>query len=532
MNTKRVVKKPKKKNLKNSIIILVLVCLCLSGIGIKQYLKFYEESDITLSSLSKNKYSVSSSSDEASKAAVDILENGGNAVDAAIALAYTLAVVEPYGSGLGGGGCMVVYDPESKDYHFYNYASEAPESGKSRTILVPGFVSGMETILNDLGTKSLDELLQTAIEYCDGFVIDDVLENRINKASGILGEQSIFFANGEWLGEGDTIKQPELKETLQLIVEEGAKAFYEGTIGKQIAENTPLTMKDLTVYETIHTKALVSNYLDYEIVSAPAPFSGATLIQMLKAMEFLGIENVSNGNDYLDILQEATIISHAQRTKNTYDLRFSNKEINEQEYISDDYIANLLDMNLSDIDIEEESEDTTAFTIVDKNGMIVTCTNTLSGFFGVKSSVAGIFMNSTGINFGTGVNAYEAGKRPRTHIAPTILQSEDEVIAVASPGGSRIIKVLVPTLVDICKFKEDPQKAVDKRRVVFKSKNIINYEIGYDTDLIVDVKESSYSAIPVKSRFTFGNISISGFFGNDYYSVSDFRRNGKAYVKN
>lgn len=482
----------------------------------------------------KQGFSISSSCTEASKAGADILEQGGNAVDAAIATAYALSVVEPYGSGLGGGGSMVIYDPDTNAYYFYNYASEAPISGSSSQILVPGFVSGMEALREDFGTMELEALLAPAIDYCDGFEINAEFENRIERASGVLGTDSVFYQNGHWLTEGETLVQPELKTTLQTLIEEGAESFYTGTIAENLVNTTSLTMDDLAAYETIKTSPVISTYRDYEIVSAAAPYSGTTLIQLLKMTEFLDIDSPEeNRENFLEKLEKATLASHADRSKHVYDLRFSNDFIDENDYMTDSYIRELLNLNTDDIEIEEESEDTTGFTIIDKNGMVVACTNTLSHFFGSRVNVGGFYLNNSGVNFGLGVNARECGKRPRTHISPTILKKDGEIIAIASPGGNAIVKVLAEVIMDICRFETDPQKAVDKQRVMFKTGGVIYYETGYDTESLVKVQGSGYRAIPVENHSIFGNVALSGYQeGRGYYAVKDIRRNGNCIIAN
>lgn len=475
-----------------------------------------------------NGYAISSSSTEASEAGAKILESGGNAADAAVAIAYTLAVTEPYGSGLGGGGSMVIYDPITDEYYFYNYASEASSSGFSSQILIPGFVSGMDAVNEDFGTKELEVLLEPAIQYCDGFAINEEFETRIERASGMLEKESAFYVDGHWLKEGDELVQPELKNTLQILSSEGAQSFYSGTIAEMLVENTGMTKEDLEAYETIRTSPVISTYREYEIASAAAPYSGETLIQMLKMTETLDIEEPSDDNEaFLRKLEKATLVSHAERLKHVYDLRFSENGNNQNQRVTDVYVNNLLNLDIGDIEIEEESEDTTGFTVIDSNGMVVSCTNTLSHFWGSKVNVGGFYLNNSGVNFGSGVNVYESGKRPRTHISPTILKSENEIIAIASPGGNAIVKVLSEVVMDICRFRTNPQEAVNKRRLLFVSEGVIYYETGYETDLLADVSGSGYKVIPIENHSIFGNVALSRYrVDSGYDAVKDVRRNG------
>lgn len=531
----------RKRGRKGPVIIVILIVIAAIVAGMF-YVKSQEDGSPSPSvgtqllerTNEKDGYAISSSSKEATLAAEDVLKAGGNAVDAAVALSYTLAVVEPYASGIGGGGCMVVYDPKSDDYYFYNYGSEASTSGYTGNILIPGMVSGMDAVLSDFGTKELAELLQPAISYCDGFQINDALEIRINSSADSLGENSVFFQNGDWLAAGDTVTQPELKATLELIAEEGPEAFYTGKIAKDIAEATGLSQEDLASYETIVTRPVIGDYCGYEIVAAGMPYSGTTLIQMLKMAEVTQMPNPEENNQkYVDFLRNITVLSHADRVKNVYDYEAAGTTADTENMVSDAYIQELLASDVSGIMWEEESEDTTAFTIIDADGMVVSCTNTLSSFFGSKEVVDGFYLNNTGRNFGSDVNAPESGKRPRSHITPAILRSEDEVIAIASPGGDVIVKVLSTVLIDICQFDTEPQEAVDKQRVMFESNNTIYYEIGYETPSVADVFDTGYTAIPNSSHSKFGAIALSGYSEETgYYGVTDVRRDGHSVSAN
>ena len=473
-------------------------------------------------------YAISTSNPEAADAGEKILKAGGNAVDAAVAMAYTLSVTEPYGSGLGGGGCMVIYDPETEDTIFYDYSAEAPASGSSSKILVPGFVSGMKTVRENHGTMEFQQLLEPALDYCDGFEVNQEFETRIERVSGMLHTSSAFYLKDNWITEGETLTQSELKETLEILRENGEEDFYSGTIADMIVQNTSLSKEDLQTYETIISEPVTGTYRDYEITAAAAPYSGTTLIQMLKMMEELDIENPNeNEEKFLEKLETATLAAHADRTSYVYDLRFGQSGINEGSRIEDEYIQELLGADIHDVEIEQESEDTTGFTVIDKNGMVVACTNTLSHFLGSKVCVGGFYMNNTGVNFGSGVNSYEAGKRPRTHITPTILKNDDEVIAIASPGGSVIVKVLAAVLTDICRFDTDAQEAVDKQRVYFESEGLVYYETGYETKPLVKAAGCGYSAVPVTNHSSFGSVAISGYKEDSgFYAVKDIRRGG------
>lgn len=479
-------------------------------------------------------YSISSSSEYATKAGAEILEAGGNAVDAAIAISYNLAVSEPYASGLGGGGCMVIYDPKTESFMFYNYGAEAPKSGNSRLILVPGFVSGMEAIREDYGTMSYETLLQSALDACDGVEINAHAAHRIRSSADALSQSSPFYNSNGYLQEGDILVQSELKQTLQRLIDEGPSSFYTGSIAKDIANATALTMSDLAAYKTIKTEAVVGTFQDYTVGAAAAPFSGMTLIQMLKMAEMLEIPDPDeDSKGFLADLLKISQTGQYERANNICDPRFSKNRVDQNSMVTDSYIAKLLDLDVSYFTEEEECEDTTGFTVMDSDGMVVACTNTLSYFFGSKKCVDGFFLNNSGHLFGSGINAYQGGKRPRTHISPAILVSDDQVMAVSTPGGNVITKVLANVVLDVCRFGEDPQTAVDKQRVVFLRGTLLYYETGYNTPSLVKAAGQGYSAIPYSNHPYFGSVAMSGYnTKKGYFAADDVRRCNSSLVSN
>ena len=539
MEGRRVVRNYRKKtSVKRilSITLLLLLAVVAAGVYLK---KFNNDKDtytpiayepVTEMTEDKNKgYAISTSCKEATDAGVKVLENGGNAVDAAIAVSYTLAVAEPYASGLGGGGCMLVFDPATEKYYFYNYGAEAAASGFSSTVLVPGMVSGMEAVRTDFGTMSLSELLEEPIKYCDGFDITEVFAVRIDRASGMLGENSIYCENGRWLSTGDKLVQPELKETLMTLASEGADSFYTGSIASKISSEIGMSMGDLEAYETIRTDAVMGEYGEYTVASAAAPYSGMTLVQMLKMSEKLNMPSPDDNNQaFVEGLQRITATAHNDRVSHVYDYRFAKSDIDESQYVTDAYISELLNLDYSNYE-EEESEDTTAFSIIDGNGMIVVCTNTLSSYFGAKIEVGGFYLNNSGGNFGTVVNAYAPGKRPRTHISPTILRAEDEILAIASPGGNAIVKILATVISDICRYGTDAETAVNKQRLMFKTSDVIYYEIGYDTENFATAGGVGFTTIPSSDHSLFGCVALAGYNVKEgYYAVADPRRDSLA----
>lgn len=517
-------------------VVIVVVLLAVGLLAWKYFSHPGAEPDVnpgTQHIISRKGYSVSSCSREASEAAAKVLEAGGNAADAVVAMCYTVGVVEPYASGLGGGGCLVVYDPKADDYVFYNYASEAARSGAGYYTLVPGFVSGMQALLDDYGTMPYADLMAPAIHYCDGNHINATLATRIDAAAGWIDDSSIFYKDGKLLDTGDVLVQEELGDTLRRLAEEGPDSFYRGSIAADIAEQTSFTKSDLEAYQTIKTTPVIGSYAGYEIASAAAPYSGAMLIQMLEMAEMKQLSDLAADPDaFLRELQTITFAAENDRRQHVYDMRFGD-DIDQNRLVSQDYVAKMCQMDLDDYAPDEECEDTTAFAVMDKNGMIIVGTNTLSSFFGCGATADGFFLNNSGSCFGSGMNSAEPGKRPRSYISPTILRSENENIAIATPGGNVIVKVLAQTLMDICQMDTQPQTAVDKQRFFFTAPQTICYESGYDTPYMVDISQTDYVAYPKTNHSYFGNIAlVSNSKSDGFGAVSDIRREGYGIAKN
>jgi gamma-glutamyltranspeptidase / glutathione hydrolase len=243
----------------------------------------------------------------ASKAAIEILQQGGNAVDAACAAAFAIGVVEPDGSGVGGGGGMVVYLSKQKKPVYINFYPKASENINSisydpkrdarspKAILVPGTVAGLTAALEQFGTLPLSTVLQPAIRYAEkGFPIDETLSKIILDNSDMLQNSpstaAIYLKDGFPLAEGDTIRQVELARTLRTIAEKGRKGFYEGPIAQKMVEEVTknggaLTMEDLRTYQAETMEPVKGTYRGYDIITAGLPQSGATVLEALNMLE-------------------------------------------------------------------------------------------------------------------------------------------------------------------------------------------------------------------------------------------------------
>ncbi|WP_343343997.1 gamma-glutamyltransferase family protein [Terrisporobacter petrolearius] len=527
--------KTKKKRMK-TLKVLAIFILIISIVG-GFYIKKNVLNNNSLSKInSKYSYSISTSNELATQVGEEILAKGGNAVDAAIAVAYALGVVEPYGSGIGGGGGMLIYNPSADEYKFYDYKDVAPlsQSTKKSNVGVPGFVAGMEKVFKDYGSMEFKDLIQPSINLAkNGFKVDEELEKVINVYSATLMNNSAYVNNGQLIKQGENLVQQDLAETLEYIKSNGAKGFYEDIIATNVSKKSVLTADDMKSYKVDVVEPISGEFNGYNVVSAPAPFSGATLIQTIEIIEQLGKDkDLKDANNYLDALNTATDLSTYERVKKIGDPDFAN--IDYKTMTSEENIKSLINMGNVKYQDDEESESTTHFSIVDKNGMVVSSTNTLGHFFGSETLVDGFYLNGTMSNFGkSGINKYAPGKKPRTFTSPTIVKKGDDfTLAIGTPGGNRIVKVLAPILVDKLYFEKDLQESINKNRVTFYSKGTILAEDNENRESIIDISTTKYPVIKSTDKLYFGAVQAAGIENGKYIGASDIRRPGKVSISN
>ena len=532
--------------IKKIATVLAVVVLCLSLVFYDNIVALFNTSvNKTLGRDVTSGYGVSSSNELAVEVGMKVLKDGGNAVDAAAAISYVLGVVEPYGSGIGGGGAMLVYLPDSKDYKFYNYRETAPitsETMKS-TIGVPGFVKGIEQVQKEHGKLKMSDLLEPAIEYArDGFEMNQNLYNRLSVYKGYtdLSQMTQFFDDdGEPRPVGENIVQPELAETLTEIQKNGSDAFYSGSIAdKLVASASGLKKEDLASYKIEEQKPVTGTFNGYDIVTAPAPFSGITLLQILNMIEYVDLPSYDEDPaKYLEEMSKITNIAYTSRQANISDPNFNTESKNYNKLTTAKYAKYLYNKNeVSDIE-DMESEDTTAFVVTDSSGMIVSCTNTLGDFFGSQLSVGGFFLNDASTHFNQNeysINSYEAGKRSRTFIAPSIISKGDEfVMGISTQGGNVIPQALAQVINWNLREGVDLQKSVDKPRFVFRGKEIYSEEdISNDIKQKVAGENKKYSIIYYDSNVMYGSIqAITKHKNLGIKGAADARRRGTYQVK-
>ncbi len=531
--------KKKQAKKKRQRIIAALLALLLIG-GAAYYFFMSAESPLDVEEISykeggsfvsqDKKFAVSSSNALATKVGAEILEKGGNAVDAAVAVSYALSVVEFNASGIGGGGVMLIYDPKTDAYYSIDFR-ETGTIDSSAPYCVPGLVKGMGIANEKFGTVSLAELVEPARKYAaEGFSLPTTLAGFMSFRSETLKTYSQFVdKRGNLLEAGDTITQPELAETLATIQKEGYDSFYTGSIAKKIADTTAFTEEDLKNYEVIMRDPPTGQFMDYEVASTPAPSAGVTLIQMLKMADMLDIPNPDE--DMVGYMQQLNIIenaAYADRVSKISDP--TRRKIDEKNMVSDKYVQKLLQNVGIEFTDDPEHISTTHFSIIDKDGMVVSCTQTLRSFFGSKKMTCGFFLNNGMDYFGSGANAYEPGKRARNFCSPAIIRGKDGyAMAIGTPGGNYIPKIMFPIIVDCLKFGTDPTTAVDKGRAIFKSDTSLWLEESEN----LNSQEATLSKLPyryvwIEYGANFGSVQIVGYdpATKKTFAAADKRREG------
>jgi gamma-glutamyltranspeptidase/glutathione hydrolase len=458
----------------------------------------------------------------ASQVGADILKAGGNAIDAAVAVAYAEAVVNPCCGNLGGGGFLVLHAADGRS-RFINFRETAPAAATWDMYLdaagnvvkgaslrgwkaagVPGTVLGLTTALAQYGTLPLAWVMAPAIALArDGFVLTrgdtDILESgtKLFAAQGNVARIFLRPDGSPWR-PGDRLIQANLARTLQAIAEGGADAFYKGAIPEAMAAAARagggrLTAADFAAYTVTESEPLTCRYRDATILSAPPPSSGGvTLCEILGVLDGYDLRAAGfNSARTVHLMVEAMRRAYADRNLLLGDPAFVANPI--AQLLSPAYAEKLRasiqpDRATPSAGIRpdpgletHEGPETTHISVMDRAGNAASLTYTINGYFGagVIAGDTGFFLNDEMDDFTvkTGVpnlfglvqgakNAIQPGKRPLSSMAPTIVLRDGRVALVAgSPGGSRIITINAQTLINMLDFGMEPQAAVDAPRI-------------------------------------------------------------------
>ena len=515
--------------------------------------------------------------------AQEILNKGGNAVDAAIATGLALAVTYIDAGNIGGGGFMTIKMDD--EIAFIDYREKAPKAAHKDMYLdqdgnvieystliggqaagVPGTVSGFWKAHQRFGKLPWKELVEPAIKLAEeGFFPAKILVDDIQGMRDWFRNKTNFEQYFLHIDTKEKFKQPELAETLRRIAEFGAEDFYFGKTAELIVEqmkksNGLITMEDLNAYEAVWRKPLRARWRDYEIISSPPPSSGGfAIIQLLKMKDYLQhyfINLDHNSAQYIHLVAEMEKRVFADRAEYLGDPDFF--DIDMETLISEDYIAKrALEVNPDSISTIEgvnpglESPDTTHYSIVDQWGNAVSNTYTINWNYGsgVVIEGAGFLLNNEMDDFsakpgvpnifgvvGNVANEIQPEKRMLSSMSPTIIMKDDKVeMVLGTPGGSTIFTSVFQAIVNIIDFDMTPFEAIEATR--FHHQLLPPDEVTYNgfsigkplpQETILLLGEKGYKAVP--HSYDYGDIQIIMKKQDSWIAASDPRDRGDSRV--
>jgi len=524
----------------------------------------------------------------ASKVGVDVLKRGGNAVDAAVAVGYALAVVYPAAGNLGGGGFMTIQLADGRKT-FLDFREKAPLAATANMYLdkdgnvikglstkghlavgVPGSVSGMEYAREKYGTMKRGELLAPSIQLADkGFALEQGDIDLLGTATADFKEDpasaAIFLNKGEPYKVGEKLVQKDLAKTLREISAKGTDGFYKGWVGNAIVASSQggkglITQADLDQYKTRELAPVECDYRGYRVVSAPPPSSGGVIIcEMLNILEGYPLKDLGYRSAQA-VHYQIEAMRHAYVDRNSYlgDPDFVKNPLDrllDKGYA--EKIRAVIDPKKAGVskDIKpgvapHEGSNTTHYSIADKWGNAVSVTYTLNDWFGAKITAAktGVLLNDEMDDFTSKVgvpnlyglvqgeaNKIEPGKRPLSSMSPTIVSKDGKpVMVVGTPGGSRIITAVMLTMINAIDYGMNVQEAVDAPRFhqqwLPDVTNVEAYALSPDTrKILTDMGHNLGVPQPANhlAAIIVGAPSLGGkpVGNNRFYGANDPRRN-------
>ncbi len=514
-------------------------------------------------------------------AAMQVLQEGGNAIDAAITAQFVLAVTLPEAGNVGGGGFMTIKFEDSTD--FLDYREMAPENAHRDMYLdeqgnvkpheslfgakasgIPGTVAGMWAAHKKYGTLEWDRLLAPAVDLAEqGFVVHEKLANNIAhyieraKEAGINNNFSEYFAHAK---AGTTFKQPELAKTLRAIQQQGKDGFYKGEVAKHIVDFMQqngglITYEDLLAYKAVWRKPLHLDWQGFELVTAPPPSSGgvavAQWIGMLEAYDSTHDLPAQNSTEYIHVMSEIGKRVFADRAEYMGDPDFVSvpvKALTDAGYITK-RAADIQPTSISDTPSVKpglkESEDTTHFSIMDRWGNAVANTTTINLTFGsgVVVTGAGFLLNDEMDDFsakpgipnffgavGGEANAIEPYKRMLSSMTPTLVTKNDQVVLVTgSPGGTTIISSVTQSLLNALLYDMSAEEAVNSPRFHHQllPKDTIRMHDGFTEATVNELKAMGYT---IDNR-RFGDVHLIKRTKEGVEAASEKSGRGKSLVQ-
>ena len=516
----------------------------------------------------------------AARIGVEILDRGGNAVDAAVAVGFALAVTYPRAGNLGGGGFMVIHLAKDNRDIAIDYRETAPaaaskdmfldpkgepDPAKSRdsglAVGVPGTVAGLALAQRKYGSGklSLADLIAPAIDLAQkGFPVEDDTADSLPRARARLARwpssAGIFLNGGAPLHEGDRLFQFDLADTLKAIAQDGPRAFYQGRPAAQIADAVRaaggiMTKDDLANYRAIERPVVRGSYRGYNIVSMPPPSAGGVhLIEMLNILEGYDLGKLGRGEQSLHYIIEAMKRAYADRAVYMGDPDAVKMPV--AELISKKYAASLRasigERATPSAEIrpgkpaEYEGKNTTHFAVLDRDGNAVSNTYTLNFSYGLGlvADGTGVLLNNELDDFtskpgtanayglvGFNANLPGPGKRPLSSMTPTIVLKDGKPFLITgSPGGSRIISAVLQVIVNTIDFHMPIDKAVTAPRLHHQwQPDEVFAEPGFSPDLLDALKARGHTIVAARPVTSANSIAVTP---DGYVGAADTRTRG------
>ena len=520
-------------------------------------------------------FMVVSQNEHATKVGFDILQKGGNAVDASVAVGFALAVTLPRAGNLGGGGFILIYDAETDDISAIDYRSAAPISSTSDLFLegesvvrfghlvnaVPGSVAGLLKAHKDHGSLPLGELIKPAIQLArDGFEVTHdlnyVLEwGKESMLANKVSRDKFYNLDEDPIQIRSIFKQPKLAKTLFKISKKGSDIFYKGEIAEWVSEESLsngrlITIEDMASYEAKPREPIETSYRGYRVVTMPPAASGGlVLLQSLNILENFDLKKSGhNSAKTVHLLSEAMQRAYADRAEYHGDPDFYAvpvKQMLDKEY-SSDLAKEIVDTRTPDGQIfagnlskYDESPDTTHFSIIDSKGNAVSNTYTLGSSFGsgVTIEKGGFLMNNQmrnfshfygreDVKFGTSeANKLEPGKRMISTQTPTLVFRPDGqlMMVLGSPGGGRIPNIITQVISNVIDHDMSFTEAVMSPRINQRLEGKLQLETGFSPDTIKLLQQRGHEP---EISTTMGSVQAIFLEEENIYGVADTRRPG------
>ena len=566
----------------NKFLIGVLMAVTIiTSHAVAQDSVIYGDKDIFHPVSSKNGM-VSSQEAYATQAGLEVLKEGGNAIDAAVTVGFTLAVTLPRAGNLGGGGFMLVHLAKEQQTLALDYREKAPlaatrdmfldaagevEPEKSRysylSIGVPGTVAGLTMALEKYGTISLERALKPAIELAEqGFPVSEDLHDSLIQAQERMqaspASMAIFYKPGGIPYEvGEILVQKDLANSLRLIAREGSQAFYQGGIAEGIAADMAaqgglITKEDLAAYQPVVREPIQGTYRGYEVYSMPPPSSGGIhLVEMLNILEGFPISELGhNTTQTIHLMAETMKLAYADRSNFLGDTDFvsvpivgliSKEYANEmRRKINFNRATNSQKIFPGNPNQLLESNETTHYSVMDKYGNAVANTYTLNFSYGSHRTAAGtgILLNNEMDDFsakpgvpnafgfiGGEFNGIEPEKRMLSSMTPTIvMQNGKPYLVTGSPGGGRIITIVLQILLNVIDHKMNIATATNAVRVHHQwLPDELRVEQGLNGDTIGLLRDKGHQ---ISVQDAMGSTQSIMYVGNSFEGASDPRRIG------